>query len=157
MSLPQVYVYASTLGDFLNGEQRHIEEHTRVVTYDGIELFRTTGALNPNDLLYRADQHTLLHNACVAAFPDGYKLIWSKPPVAQDPTDEGTADIEAHIEASTSLPSSTSREAEGEAVTGAGAADQVPPVADPSVPDQQPVAADTAGVPDTTLNTKVAK
>ncbi len=141
MSLPQVYVYASTLGDFLNGEQRHIEEHTRVVTYDGIELFRTTGALNPNDLLYRADQHTLLHNACVAAFPDGYKLIWSKPPVAQDPTDEGTADIEAHIEA----------------VTGAGAADQVPPVADPSVPDQQPVAADTAGVPDTTLNTKVAK
>ena len=99
MSIPIIYVYASTKGEEVYGELRSVPEYTVAVAPDGAELFRTDGFLDPFNLTYRADQHTLLHSACVRAHPDGYEITWGDPPVAKDPEDGGTIDIEEHLEA----------------------------------------------------------
>ena len=86
MSIPIIYVFSSTKGEYVNGEQRETELYTAAVTEDGTELFRTHGTLDPMRLEYRADQHTLLHSACVTYAPGGYELQWREPPADVEPS-----------------------------------------------------------------------
>ena len=98
MTIPVIYVFASTKGEYVNGEQRQTELYTAAVTEDGTELFRTFGTLDPMNLTYRADQHTALHAACVAYAPNGYELQWREPPANVGPKLDPAAPPEAPVE-----------------------------------------------------------
>jgi hypothetical protein len=87
MSIPIIYVFSSTKGEYVSGEQRETELYTAAVTEDGTELFRTHGKLDPMVLTFRPEDHTLLHSACVTYAPGGYELQWRAPPeIAHDPS-----------------------------------------------------------------------
>ena len=82
MTIPIIYVFSSTKGEYVNGEQRDTELYTVAVTADGTELFRTHGTLDPMRLDVRVEDHAALHSALRTYAPDGYEVQWHAPPEA---------------------------------------------------------------------------
>lgn len=103
MSIPIIYVFSSTKGEYVNGEQRETELYTAAVTEDGTELFRTHGKLDPMVLTFRPEDHTLLHSACVTYSPGGYELQWREPPANVYPQEDAASELEKQ-DAGTELP-----------------------------------------------------
>ena len=136
MTIPIIYVFSSTKGEYVNGEQRDTELYTVAVTADGTELFRTHGTLDPMRLDVRVEDHAALHSALRTYAPNGYEVQWHAPPETADeaaPTPEkqgSETQPTAPVEGSDLVSEAAVQPAEVPAASGEPAVEAEPAAAD---------------------------